>query len=419
MPADAPPTKQARRHLTDLQAFRALRHTEFRRFFIGTLLAQLGFWFSHISFQDLMAQLTDDELWVSMLFVVTFGPVLLIGPFGGMLVDRLDRKQVLLGCYVAIVATAATQVLLVLADQATPARLLVTSALVGTTMAVLGPAVGAVTANVVPGPDLPSAISLQAMSANLSRIMGPALAAPLLAQDLFEVSWSVYLAGAALAIVILRGVTLRPYTRDTDDIPVRARLAAGFAHARARKPALTALATVAVVSAFGISHISLMPAFTADALGRPKGDFVWIGVATGVGALLGALAAGSITRRATLRQGALLILPYCALLAVFSQLTSFTLAVAIQIPMGFFYIGSFTTMQVLVQQLVDEEHRGRVMSLFQIAWAGFIPLGSLIMGLMAGGAGLDLGSSTTILVSSLVCLTWTIAIVVRSPAPPD
>jgi len=116
-----------------------------------------------------------------------------------------------------------------------------------------------------------------------------------------------------------------------------------------------------------------MPSFTADALGRPKGDFVWIGVATGAGALAGALLAGSITKKATLRQGALLILPYCALLGVFSQMTSFAAAVAIQVPMGFSYIGSFTTLQVLVQQLVDEEHRGRVMSLFQIAWAGLFP----------------------------------------------
>ncbi len=364
-----------------------------------------------------MSDLTDDELWVSMLFVVTFGPVLLIGPFGGMVVDRFDRKRVLLGCYGALIVTVGAQVAMVALDEVSPGRLLITSTLIGTTMAVLGPAAGAITANVVPANDLPSAISLQAMSANLSRILGPALSAPLLVRDLFEATWSVYLGGVAIASFVISGVTLLPYQRDTEEIPVVQRLMGGWRHARERKPAATALGLVAVVSAFGVSHISLMPSFTADALGRPKGDFVWIGVATGVGALAGALMAGSITKKATLRQGALLILPYCTLLCVFSQLTSFYWAVAIQIPMGFSYIGSFTTLQVLVQQLVAEEHRGRVMSLFQIAWAGFVPVGSLIMGLMAGEAGLDLGSATTILLTSLVCLGCALWVLSRSNNP--
>jgi MFS family permease len=106
-PVAPPPTP--RRSLTSYPAFRALRHSEFKRFFWGGLLAQLGFWFSHISFQHLMSQLTDDELWVSMLFVVTFGPVLLVGPFGGMVVDRFDRKKVLLGCYGALIVTVSVR----------------------------------------------------------------------------------------------------------------------------------------------------------------------------------------------------------------------------------------------------------------------------------------------------------------------
>lgn len=397
-----------------MPAFRALRHGDFRLFFIGTALAQLGFWFSHISYQDLMADITEDELWVSMLFVVTFGPVLLIGPFGGMVVDRLDRKRVLHACYLAIAVTSGAQVALVVADQVTPTRLLITSAAVGATMAVLGPAMGAITANVVPPVDLPSAISLQAMLANVSRIVGPALAAPLLAADLFEVSWGIYFTGAAVALLVVGGVTLRPYERDTENVPVLQRLASGLRHARERRPTMSALGLVAVVSAFGVSHVSLLPAFTADQLGRPKGDFVWLGVATGVGALVGALTAGNMVKRATLLRGAVLIVPYGALLIVFSQVEVFWIAVAVQVPLGFCYISSFTTLQVLVQDLVAEAHRGRVMSLFQIAWAGFVPIGSLVMGLLAGGAGADLGASRAILVTALVCLLWSILVSVRS-----
>ena len=90
--------------------FAALKHREFRRFYFGSIASQLGFWFSHISFQDLMSDLTDDEFWVALIFVATFAPVLVLGPFGGLLADRLDRKKLLLGTYVALISTALFQV---------------------------------------------------------------------------------------------------------------------------------------------------------------------------------------------------------------------------------------------------------------------------------------------------------------------
>ena len=166
-------------------------------------MSQLGFWFSHISFQDLMADLTEDELWLSALFAATFAPVLIVGPFGGVLVDRLDRKRVLIGAYVAIAVVSAIQVTLVATDNITPVVLLITGAAMGTTLAVLGPAVGAITANTVPIIDLPSAVSLQAMSSNLSRVVGPAMAAPLVRKDLFEASWTIYIILASLALIVV------------------------------------------------------------------------------------------------------------------------------------------------------------------------------------------------------------------------
>lgn len=379
----------------------------------------MGFWFSHISFQDLMSDLTEDELWVSMLFVATFGPVLLIGPFGGVLVDRLDRKRVLMACYGAIVLTAGAQVALVAADAATPRRLLVTSFFVGTTMAILGPASQAITANVVPLADLPSAVSLQAMGSNLSRVVGPALAAPLIAVDLFEVTWSIYLAGAAFAAVAISGVALLPYARDTDTASVASRLMSGLRHTRERQPAFRSLTLVAVLSVFAVSHIALAPGFTRDALGREAGDFVWLGVATGLGALAGAFTAGSLRRAASLRRGALLAIPYAGLLVVFSLLSNFWVAVAVQMVMGFFYIASFTTLQVLLQQIVAEHVRGRVMSLFQISWAGLVPVGSLLMGLMAGDAVGDLGSATTIFITASIATTYAAWVAITSGNEPN
>ncbi len=359
-----------------------------------------------------MADLTDDELWVSMLFVVTFTPVLFLGPFGGLLADRLDRKKLLLGTYAALMAVSALQVTLVIADAITPMILLVTSFIVGLIMAVLAPVVQAVTANTVQNQYLPSAISLQAMASNGSRVLGPALAAPLVSNNLFEISWSLYGICAGLALVAAAGITLFPYQPDEDTVPILQRLLAGVSHAREKKPASNALTLVGVISIFGVSHVVLSPAFTSDALGRPASDFAWLGASTGFGALIGALAAGSFTQQATLRRGAILAIPYCLLLAGFSRVSDFTVAILVQILVGFFYIGSFTTLQVVVQEVVAENFRGRVMSLFNIAWAGLVPIGSLLMGLLASDHGFGFGSADTIGLTSLICLLYVVVVVI-------
>ena len=361
-----------------------------------------------------MADLTNDELWVAMLFVVTFTPVLLLGPFGGLLADRLDRKKLLLWTYGALMTISVIQVTLVAVNAISPVLLLVTSFFVGLAVAVLGPVVQAVTANTVPSEDLPSAVSLQAMASNASRVLGPALAAPLVRNNLFEISWSLYGVGTGLALLIATGITLFPYQPDIDVVPITKRLLAGVHHAREREPAMNALLLVGVISIFGVSHVVLTPAFTSDTLNRVTGDFAWLGTATGFGALIGALAAGSFTQKASLLRGASLAIPYCLGLGIFSRVTDFVVALLLQVFVGFFYIASFTTLQVVVQEVVDDNFRGRVMSLFQIAWAGLVPIGSLVMGLLASEYGFGLGSADTIGLTALICLGYVVWVVIST-----
>ncbi len=383
-------------------AFAALAHRPFRLYWFGSTAAQFGFWFSHISFQALMAERTDDELWLAMLFIATFAPITIVGPFGGVLVDRLDRKRVMLATYGFIGAVASLQVVLVALDLVSPLMLLLTGAGVGCGLAFLGPASGAVVANTVPVQELSSAISLGSMASNLSRVVGPAVAAPLIALDLYEVTWGLYASAALIAAIVIRGVVLRPYESDTDDTPVRDRLRSGIRHARERQPAARALLLTGIMSIFGVSHVVVLPNFTEQALGRSSDDFVWLGVATGIGSLFGAMSAGSLSGRASLWRGAWLLLPYSVVLLVFSRVGSLGLAIALQVVLGFFYFAGMTTVQIVVQEVIGEEHRGRVMSLLQICWAGLVPVGSLSMGLLAGQAGLGLGSADAIAVVAVL-----------------
>ena len=396
-----------------LAAFRAFSHQEFRKFYIGSIAAQVGFWFSHISYQALMSDLTKDELWVSLLFVVTFLPVLFFGPLGGLLADRLDRKRLLLSAYAALILVSAIQVFLVAVNAISPGILLLTSFLIGLVMAVLSPVVQAVTANTVPQEDLASAISLQAMSSNASRVLGPALCAPIVGANLYEISWSLYSLGVALALVIAAGITLLPYELESETVPVTQSLLDGIMHARGKQEAWRALLLVGFMSVFGVSHVALTPSFTENSLGKPSSYFAWLGAATGLGALVGALAAGSFTNKSSLKRGSVFAVPYCFLLLGFSRVTNFEVAIILQVLVGFFYIASFTTLQVVIQELVDEEFRGRVMSLFNIAWAGLVPIGTLLMGLLASSSGFDLGSANTIAFTSIACFFYVALVVAQ------
>ena len=396
-----------------LAAFRAFSHQEFRKFYIGSIAAQVGFWFSHISYQALMSDLTKDELWVSLLFVVTFLPVLFYGPLGGLLADRLDRKRLLLSAYAALILVSAIQVFLVTVNAISPGILLLTSFLIGLVMAVLSPVVQAVTANTVPQEDLASAISLQAMSSNASRVLGPALCAPIVSANLYEISWSLYSLGVALALVIAAGITLLPYELESETVPVTQSLLDGIMHARGKQEAWRALLLVGFMSVFGVSHVALTPSFTENSLGKPSSYFAWLGAATGLGALVGALAAGSFTNKSSLKRGSVFAVPYCFLLLGFSRVTNFEVAIVLQVLVGFFYIASFTTLQVVIQELVDEEFRGRVMSLFNIAWAGLVPIGTLLMGLLASSSGFDLGSANTIAFTSIACCFYVALVVAQ------
>ena len=181
---------------------------------------------------------------------------------------------------------------MVAVDAISPAILLLTSFLVGLGMAVLV-VVRDSNCNTVPE-DLASAISLQAMASNASRVLGPALCAPLVSGNLYEISWSLYSIGLALALIVASGITLLPYELEKERVPVKQSLLDGVSHARERSDAWQALLLVGFISVFGVSHVALSPSFTENSLGKPSSYFAWLGAATGLGALIGALAAGSL-----------------------------------------------------------------------------------------------------------------------------
>lgn len=392
------------------RVFRALAHREYRLLFLAFAINQTGFWVSHLSLQGLTVELShNDPLAIGFMFFALFLPAFVLAPLAGVAADRFDRKRIVVTCYAAVAAIAVALSTLTATHAIDRGWLFGLSFLLGTAFAFSGPANMAIAANSVPAADLSSAVSLQSALNNLTRVVGPMLAGPVLAARRFELAFAAYAVAATLAGVLLARTRIAHYEPADETLGIFARIASGYAHARERKPAMLALATVAVLSLVGVSHVALLSVYAQDRLG----DIAWfptILVATGSGALVGALASGS--REATLRGGALRIVAYGALLGVFALTQHPWVALGAQALIGYCYFSVMTELQTLIQQAVDESQRGRVMSLFQVAWAGLLPFGSLGMGAVAGAFGV----TPALLGSGALCAGYGLFIAFRTRA---
>jgi MFS family permease len=355
-----------------------------------------------------MARVTDNSsIWLGILFFTTFLPMLLFAPAAGVLADRVDRKRLLVVSRGLVGVVAAILAALVLADLATDAVLALFGFGIGTLFAFMAPAQQAATANSVPNDDLTSAISLQSAGNNLSRIAGPALSAPILAA--WGAGWAFAIYAASNVLMVLTLVPIRLTSRlDTDEegSPWE-RWKEGLRHARARPPAIGPLITMSVFSMFGVAQVALYPVFTTDVLGHPRDDFTYLVIASGIGAVVGALSTAFRRKVPTLRIAAVYVVAYGLAALAFALSESWELSLVLLTIVGFCYFSTTTSINTLLQHLADDDKRGRMMALFTVTWAGLIPFGGIWMGAVAdvGGAPLAVG------IGASVCTVFAAAIV--------
>lgn len=387
--------------------FRALAHRPYKLLMGAFLVNQTGFWISHLSLQQLMVDLTNnDPMMVGVLFFALFIPAFLLAPLAGVVADRFDRKRIVLASYAGIVAVSAMLSVTTLSGIITPAIVLGLSLLMGCGFAFAGPANMAIAANSVPEDDLPSAVSLQSVANNGTRVFGPTLAAPLVAGGLLGVSFGIYAGAAAIGAVLISRIQISPFVPELDETGIMARIRNGLEHARERDPALAVLAIVAVLSIFGASHVALIPVFNEEVLGTRE-LFPWMMALTGVGALIGSLVTSFGVR--SLRATGVQIGLYALCIGAFATTRDWRVALFAQALSGFFFFWLMTNLQTVLQQAVDDSKRGRVMSLFQVCWAGLLPFGGLGLGATADAYGVV----PTIEGAATVCAVFGVAVALR------
>ena len=384
---------------TGARAFRAFGSPTFRTVWLTTFVGQLGFWLSFVSIQALMADLTDsDGTWLGVLFFAIFIPALLFAAGAGVLADRFSRVAILTTGYGFLAVVAGGLAVMTLAGEATPARIIPMAFLMGTVFAFNGPSAQALVVNTVGTDDIVSAISLQAAGNNLARVVGPTLTAPILALGDEGAAFATYAGICLLMMVLLRRVVVPPVQAEDVTEPFLARLRNGLRHVAERPPAGAALAILCVSSLSAAGYLALLPIVSDEVFDRGTTGFTTLAAVTGIGSMVGALTTAFRTGTPTLRSAGLLVAGFGASLAVFGTTDSWPVALVAIAVVGAFYFAGMTSLSTLLQLAVEDSHRGRVTSLFQLGWAGLIPFAGLWEGMVAAAAGV----STAVVLAGLV-----------------
>ena len=383
--ADAPapaPSDPAGRLAT---LFRALRHRNYRLFFAGQGASLVGTWVTRLAMSWLVYRLTGSAVLLGVVGFASQVPTFLLAPFAGVWVDRLDRYRVLVTTQVLAMVQSAILAALALTGVIQIWHILVLSVVQGLINAFDIPARQSFVVEMVEGPeDLPNAIALNSSMVNGARLVGPAVAGVLVAA--VGEGWCFLLDAVSYGAVIasLLQMTVAKRERQARPAKVWDDLRSGFAYATGSPPIRSGLALLAVVSFAGMPYTVLMPVVAKGVLGGGAYTLGALMAASGLGALGGALYLAS---RASI-VGLGRVIPAAA--AVFGgSLVAFAFSRSLPLSLGLLVLGGagfmiqMASTNTVLQTIVRDEMRGRVMAFYTMAFMGMAPFGSLLAGVLA------------------------------------
>lgn len=381
---------------------RALRHRNYRLFFSGQSISLIGTWLTRVATSWLVYRLTGSSL---LLGVVGFAgqiPTFIVAPFAGVWIDRWNRHRVLVLTQVLAMVQSAALAALTLSGRVTVPWVVLLSIFQGVINAFDVPARQSFVVEMIEQrEDLPNAIALNSSMVNAARLLGPSIAGMLIAGFGEGICFLVDALSYVAVIVSLLAMRLPPAVRKKEMKRMFAQLEEGFRYAAGFVPIRNVLLLLALVSFMGMPYTVLMPAVAARVLGGGAHTLGFLMSASGLGALGGTLYLAS--RKSVLGLGRIIPLAAAGFglcLAAFSWSREFWLSFAILVPTGLSMMVQMAASNTMLQTLVDEDKRGRVMSLFTMAFFGTVPFGSLFAGVMAGA----IGELYTILIGGISCM---------------
>jgi MFS family permease len=379
---------------------RALRHRNFQLFFSGQLISLTGTWMQSVAQAWLVYSMTKSPLLLGSVGFASQIPVFLVAPFGGITADRMNRQRLIITTQTCAMILAGILAWLTLSGRVQVWHIFVLAGLLGVVNAFDIPGRQAFLVDMVGKEDLMNAIALNSSMFNGARVVGPAIAGILVAK--IGEGWC-FAANSISYIAVIIGLLLMQVhspARVSKHSPI-ADIIEGFRWVNQTKIIRSLLILIGLVSLVGMPYTVLMPVFADKILhGGARGLGILMG-ATGVGALFGALTLAAKTGIKGLGRW---IVITCAGLGVslfcFSYSTSFWLSAMLLLPAGYTMMLQMACSNTLIQSMVPDQLRGRVMALYSMMFMGMAPFGAFFGGALAH----RFGAPITVAVGGIACI---------------
>lgn len=361
----------------------ALTYRDFRVLWLGAFTSTVGTWMQKVAQSWLVFDLTKSSFYLGLDDFLGQLPILLFTLIGGVIADRHDRRRLLIGSQYVQMTTAFALAALVYWDRVTVWHILALSFTAGLAQAFGGPAYQSLIPSLVNKRDLPNAIALNSIQFNLARVFGPLLAgvtmATLGAAGCFSLNGLSFL----VVIVALMSLTIR-HISSGERKPIVQELKGGFDYARS-EPAIIALTVLAFMTTFlGLPLLTFLPVFAREIFQGEIGLYSRMMAYSGIGAVVGALVVAWLGRFQHMGLTLLIVqIVFGTLIAAFAFSRVFWLSNLLLFLSGATLICVFSMTASLVQLIVPDHLRGRVVSIYMVAFRGGAPLGSLASGYAA------------------------------------
>ena len=394
-------------------AWRALRHRNFRLFFFGQTISLIGTWMTRLATAWLVYRLTHSAL---LLGIVSFAGQFVafaLGPVAGVWVERLDRRQLLVWTQAAAAVQSLAMAALTLAHAITLWEIIALAALQGLINALDMPARQSFLVQMVDDRhDLSNAIAINSSMVNGARLIGPAIAG--LVIGAFGEGWCFLLDGISYLAVIasLLLMHIKPLNLRHRSISMLEQMREGWDFVRSSRPIRTILVLFALISLMGYPFAVLLPIFAGQVLHGGAYTLGWLSTATGIGALASGLSLAvrkSVVGLARMVQIAAAMLG--GALIFFGMSHTVWLSLALLVLAGFGLMQCATASNTIIQSLVPEDKRARVMSYYTMAFFGAAPFGSLLAGALAH----RIGAPRTVMLTGACCVAASLWFLLELP----
>jgi len=366
------------------KTFRAFSYRDYRLLWSGSFTSSCGTWMQEVAQNWLIFDITRSTFWLGLDAFLGDFPFILFSLLGGVVADRYDRRKILLGSQVVQLTNAFILAALVLTHRVAIWQILVLSFLTGVAQSFGGPAYQALVPTLVEKEDVANAVALQSTQFNLARVVGPVLAAAAYARWGGAVCFGLNGLSFFVVIAALLLIGNRFVRKAGKHPPVMQSLRESLAFV-GRTPTMKALILLAFAGSFlAFPLVTFLPVFARTIFGRDVGAYGRFLTVFGIGAVLGAIVAAPLGHRPGKGVRAVTAqMIFAVLIVAFAVSRQFTLSCVLLFFAGAALSIVFTMLMATVQTVVADEMRGRVGSVYMLAFRGAIPLGNVVAGTIA------------------------------------